>query len=311
MKRLEIRHQVSVALRQAEEPLSAAEIAAQTGLREHELGAVLSALVSDGLVVSGDLVRGRRGPQYFWAAWWAREAERQAAAAGCQLAAAVDALPRVLAINSGAVLAFHDYIIRRYSPPATKRFLVFFQCSVRRPFSKSPSHASMRRAVAVATGHDPARAFELCPAHVVVLASNIGPVPYELEDVYPANVGGGGVKHFGDEHYHRVKPVLAQRMAAYIAAHGSRYERMATFTDGRYADVMAAARSLAGVDFPILPQRQGAQVVRMGTSVPRTYWQKCWIQLCLEIMTWLPQPARRAAEARLEELAVVWRQGTA
>ena len=59
----------------------------------------------------------------------------------------------------------------------------------------------MRRAIGVATGYDPAHDFVRCPVHVVVMASYVGPVPYELQDVYPANVRAGGVKHMGEEEY--------------------------------------------------------------------------------------------------------------
>ena len=50
----------------------------------------------------------------------------------------------------------------------------------------------MRKAIETATGYNPRKHFEKCPVHVVVLASKIGPVLYELENVYPANVKGGG-----------------------------------------------------------------------------------------------------------------------
>ena len=207
----EIRHRLVGALLQADAPLALTELVAAAEVEQAGLHPVLQALVSEGLVVEGELTPGQSGPQYWWAAWWAQEAGRRAAGAERELRHIVDARPQELAIDSEAVLAFNEYVINEYQPPAGKRLLVFFQCSVRRPFSTSPSHASMRRAVAVATGCDPARDFEQCPVHVVVLASHIGPVPYELENVYPANVGGG-VKHFSADHYCRVRPILAARI---------------------------------------------------------------------------------------------------
>lgn len=272
--------------------------------------AALDGLVGEGRVVSGNLVEGQPGPQYCWAANWARESGRRAVRSKRTLEQIVnlarDATEHDLDIEGSHIIAFHDYVVNAYEPPQDKRFLVFFQCAVRRPFSKAPSQASMRRAVSVATGFDPAKDFERCPVHVVVLASNIGPVPYELEDVYPANVGGGGVKHFGDEHYARVRPILARRMADYITAFGDRYTRKASFTDGRYGDVIAEAQRLTGARFPIFPDRNGPKVARLGKSAPRTYWQKHWIQLYLEIVSWLDAPARREAQARLKKLGVVY-----
>jgi hypothetical protein len=209
-------------------------------------------------------------------------------------------------IEGDAATAWHDFIIRRYTPPASKRFLVFFQCCVRRPFYKSSSHGTIHRAVSASTGCDAWKDFSRCPVHVVVLASKIGPVPYELQRIYPAIVRGGGVKHFSPEYYEHVRPVLAQRMADYISTHGHRYERMATFTEGRYGEVMAHAARLAGVEFPIFPVRRGPRILHIDGSPPRTYWQKYWIQLCLEIMNWLDASQRSRAEARLRRQHVVY-----
>jgi hypothetical protein len=205
-----------------------------------------------------------------------------------------------------AAAAWHDFIIHRYRPPARKRFLVFFQCCVRRPFYSSSSHGTIRRAISAATGYDAYQDFDRCTVHVVVLASRVGPVPYELQDVYPANVRGGGVKHFSPEYYEQVRPILAQRMADYITTHGGHYERMATFTEGRYGEVMADAARLARVEFPILPVRGGPAIVHMAGSPPRTYWQRYWIQLCLEIMSWLDADQQARAEARLRRAKVQW-----
>jgi predicted RNA-binding protein len=220
------------------------------------------------------------------------------------LAAAGRVPDRKLWTDSPPSVAFHRFIIERYRPPKEKRFLVFFQCSVRRPFSKSPSHGSMRRAVATATGFWPAKDFASCPVHVVVLASKLGPVPYELEDVYPANVRGGGVKHFSPEAYAEALPVLAGRMAEYIRAHRDHYRRMASFTQGRYAEVTREAARLARVRLKIFPDEKGPVVQRMGRSLPRTYWAKYWIQLDLEIVGWLDPAGRERAAARLRKLKV-------
>jgi hypothetical protein len=220
---------------------------------------------------------------------------------------------RALDVDSEPARAFYEYVINEYQPPADKRFLVFLQCSVRRPFSTSPSHASMRRAIRTATGYDPRKDFESCPVHVVVLASKIGPVPYELEDVYPANVRGGGVKHFDRRVYERVKPVLVERLAQYVITHGGNYEHIATFTEGRYAEVMQGTRDVVvercagGVDFPILPRLGGPRIVRMGESRPHQYWARYWIQLYLEIVSWLGVEQRAQAEDRLRRLEVEYR----
>ena len=298
-------------LLQANGPFGLDEVAARCEMAEEQVAAVLAELVAAGQVVEGRLLPDGPAKQYRWAARWTAEAGRRAAASREELVEAVpsfEVLPEhKLGIDSAPVAAFHEYVTRRYIPPAGKQYLVVLQCSVRRPFSKSPSHGSMKRAIRLAVGADPAKDFEACPVHVVVLASRIGPVPYELEDVYPANVGGGGVKHFRDEHYGRVRPILAARMAEYIAAHGKCYQRIATFTDGRYGEVMRDARDLAGLDFPVFPIPDGPRVLAVGKSTPRTYWQKYWIQLYLEIVRWLGRPQQARAAERLKKLKVVYR----
>jgi hypothetical protein len=236
------------------------------------------------------------------------------------LRAALEAVARIpnyeLDVESEPSIAFCDYVLHEYQPPRDKRFLVFFQCSVRRPFSTAPSHAAMRRAIRMATGYDPSPrvAFESCPVHVVVLASKIGPVPYELEDLYPANVRGGGVKQFDWRRYERVKPILAERMAQYALAFQEHYERITTFTEGRYAEVMEAAREIAieqggnSLRFSILPKIDGTRIVRIGKSTPHQYWARYWIQLYLEIVNWLEPQQQQQAEARLAKLKVETRE---
>jgi len=308
MKANEARHRVIAVLLQAGEPLTLGELVARCGLGRGAVARALEGLVDEALVASGNLAGGGRARQYRWAARWRERARSAAADSRRAVERAVGAAgavpPKSLDVDSPPAEAFHRFIIDVYAPPPEKRFCVFLQCSVRRPFSSSPSHAAMRRGIAVATGFDPRTERQRCCVHVVVLASRIGPVPYELEETYPANVGGGGVKHFRPEHYARVRGVLARRMAEYIAAHAGRYEHMATFTHGRYGEVMADAARIAGVELPVFPRPGGARIARMGKSRPRTYWAKCWIQLYQEITGWLTPAQRRQAAARLEALDV-------
>ncbi|MFC1712363.1 DUF5591 domain-containing protein [Candidatus Poribacteria bacterium] len=313
MEPTEVRYRLISALLQADGPLTFAELLDQCGIVEKKVTPVLKDLVNKSLVVEGGLIPDKPAPQYCWGARWTKEAERRAITSQQELRKAVKTTQvvqeRSLDIDSESVLTFYNHIINGYTPPEDKRFLVFLQCSVRRPFSSSPSHASMRRAISVATGYDPRKNFDKCPVHVVVLASKIGPVPYELEDVYPANVRGGGVKHLDKKPYARVKPILAERMAQYILTHGGNYEQFATFTESRYAEVMEEAREMAGVYFPIFPILDGAQILRRGNSFPRTYWEKYWIQLYLEIVDWLDPDMQAQAEARLKKLDLRYHEG--
>ena len=195
---------------------------------------------------------------------------------------------------SQPVLDFYRHIITDYLPPPDKDMLVFFQCSVSRPYSSSPSHASMRKAIRLATGKDPRADFDDCRCHVVVLSSIIGPVPYELETVYPADERGGGVKHMSPQDYDSAMPVLAERMAAYLRKWHSRYRVITTFTHGRYGEVMQQAKRLAGLDFAVLPDLR-----RAGLTTGRTYWGKYWIQLFFELLAGMTEAERAEAMDRL------------
>jgi predicted RNA-binding protein len=140
----------------------------------------------------------------------------------------------------------------------------------------------------------------------VVLASYVGPVPYELEDVYPANVRANGVKQMGPAQYERARPLLAARLAAYLEAHAAAYRGAVAFAEGRYGEVVGDAAARAGADVVLLPRAGGAAVKRLGRSTPRKYWEKYWIQLFLQIRDWLPPAAQRAADQRLLDLDVEW-----
>ena len=314
MKESELRYEIISSLLQADSPLGLSELAARHGSTERDMLPILRGLVNENLVVEGRLLPDTTNPQYFWRTRWASELRRHVTNMKQKLLSAVDPTgirdKQSVDINSKPVQAFNDFIINEYEPPRDKRLLVFLQCSVRRPFSSSPSHASMRRAVSVATGFDPSIDFEDCPVHVVVLASKVGPVPYELEDVYPANVRAGGVKHFGNAYYAHVKPILAGRIAEYVTAHGENYDQITTFTEGRYGEVMEAAKRIASVDFRVLPARYGPEIKRIGRSIPIRYWEKYWIQLYLEIVSWLNPVQQERAGTRLKALDVEYRNVT-
>ncbi|MHC4984729.1 MAG: DUF5591 domain-containing protein [Planctomycetota bacterium] len=287
MTSAEAHYRVAAGLLRSDRPLTLAEVVEETGVRRAACLSALDDLEEAGDIRSGELVKGEPGPQYAWGELPKDDTSRR--------------VPPGL--NSELVRRFNDFVVNGYKPPAGKKHLVFFQCSVRRPFSTSPSQASMRRAVAMATGYDPAprNDFDKCPVHVVVLGSLIGPVPYDLEEVYPATVSFGGVGHFSDSDYAIVRPILAERMAAYIKKNKRRYATYATFTSGRYGEVMAAAAEIAGVEMAIFPDPFGPKVIRMGDSRPRAYWQKYWIQLCLHLAEQLGPTAKRITRRRLAD----------
>jgi hypothetical protein len=320
MDRNELRYRIISTLLQADGPLARSELAQAccadwSVLDETTFAAMLQELIDSAQVIEGALLPGCDPPHYAWRTRWESKAEGRASDVQQDLLYALNAAEHVAAgqldVDSPPAVAFCRYVLsQEYTPPQNKRYLVFLQCSVRRPFSTAPSHAPMRRAIRTATGYDP-RKDAACPVHVVVLASKIGPVPYELEDLYPANVRGGGVKHFDRSTYARVKPILAERMAQYMLAYGRHYQGITSFTQGRYAEVLAQARDIAlrqaGPDFSILPQSDGPIVTRMKQSKPHQYWARYWIQLYLEIVRWLDHEQKTRAAQRLQALDVEYR----
>jgi hypothetical protein len=312
----ELLYRVTAALLQAGQPLSLDSLAASCGASPSELLPVLQMLLDERLIVAAGRPSAIATPLYCWHTRWKELSRRRLRDTRLAAIEAVGAVSRVpdaqLDVSGPPSRAFCRYLTEDYRPPQGKRYLVFLQCSVRRPFSSSPSHASMRRAIRLATGADPRHDTTACPVHVVVLASKIGPVPYELEDLYPANVRSGGVKHMAQEEYDRVKPVLARRLADYMVAHAAHYDRCAAFTEGRYGEVMRAAREVAAqaaasaAELHIFPREDGPKVIRMGGSVPRTYWARYWIQLYLEVVSWLPPREQARAGRRLERRGVVY-----
>ena len=197
--------------------------------------------------------------------------------------------------TSKPVLDFYNYVITKYIPPPDKDMLVFLQCSVSRPYSKSPSHGSMRKGIRIATGKDPKDDFDDCRCHVVVMSSVIGPVPYEMEDVYPADERGGGVKHMSPEDYRFAKPILAERMGAYIRRWHDRYKVITTFTHDRYGSVMESARKIADVDFPVFPDTRGIR-----TAGGNQYWTKFWVQVFLELLKGMTEEEQAEAWERFK-----------
>jgi len=329
----EIRYRVTAALIQADAPLPLSALVEAAAAPEAEVVFVLEQLEA-ALQVTSAVLSASPERLYCWAVVEEARLRRDASAARGAAARAVDrdVEPREPAPDAGATATsraiaagltgppsparpdlhgeparrFCAYVVEKYQPPRGKDLLAVLQCSVRRPFSSSPSHASMRRAISAATGFDPARDFERCPVHAVVLASYVGPVPYELETVYPANVRADGVKRMGPAEYDRARPLLVERLAAYLEAHGQQYRGAAAFAESRYGEIVAAAAERSGCEVVLLPRPEGPVLRRLGQSTPRKYWEKYWIQLFLQIRDWLEPDQQAAADQRLTALDAEW-----
>ena len=169
----ELRYGAIATLLQADEPLTLSELEAACRAVDGSsdtslLQAVLKDLVDASQVIEGDLLPGQAALQYAWRARWESRARERASDLQQDLRAALEITERVppeeLNVESRPATAFYSYVVSaEYTPPANKRFLVFLQCSVRRPFSTAPSHAPLRRAIRTATGYDPRADFRKAP----------------------------------------------------------------------------------------------------------------------------------------------------
>ena len=113
-----------------------------------------------------------------------------------------------LRLHDEPVAILQEYLATQYIPPPHARFLAVYQCSGRRPFSSSPSHGSINHAIVAATGYHPKRQAASCPVHVVVLAAKCGPIPYDLEGVYPACIRAEGLGRLDPDEYADVRGTL-------------------------------------------------------------------------------------------------------
>ena len=281
----EARFRLATVLLSSPNPLTLRELASSA-----ELTGIFAREAAERLVESGQavLLESQAGePRYRWAT----ELD-----AGSR--------QRLPALNSTVVHHFMDYVLHDYTPPQQARVLAIFQCCVGRPFYRTQSHAFMRHAVAAATGLDPYHEATTCPVHVVVLASWIGPVPYELQNVYPVTVSAGGVKQMSDTTYASARPILVDRMSAYIMRHASHYRHILTFTDGRYAQIMHDVARQTGRPIVILPDPRGPRVLRYKGGAPRTYWQRSWVQLALGIARLQGTRCQADTLRRLREMRV-------
>ena len=306
----ETQYKVVAALLQAGAPLRAEDLADQCGLTTVDVLPVLAALVEAGKVVPVFALQDPDTPLYRWSAIVTEGIKRSSSHSKRHLlermAPADPSAAKPPSINGKAARLFNQYLAEEYRPPDGKRMVVFAQDASGRPFSSTPLHRCLRAAIATATGCDPVTDFLRCPVHVVVVAGGLGPVPYDLEGLFPANVPSQSLKQLPDEQYRKVRSSLTRRMAAYLASHSGSYDRLVAFAEGRCADMIVSAAQSQSPPLPLklLPRPDGPRVARVGTSVPQGQWEVYWIQLYLEIVDWLGPAVAAEASARLKQRLV-------
>ena len=180
---------IVTALLLARGPMTVAQLSAGVGCEASLVEETVEELRADDLVVIDD-------GGICWRAYTLTSREDLAAAS-------YDLRP-----HDEPVAILQEYLATQYIPPPHARFLAVYQCSGRRPFSSSPSHGSINHAIVAATGYHPKRQAASCPVHVVVLAAKCGPIPYDLEGVYPACIRAEGLGRLDPDEYADVRGTL-------------------------------------------------------------------------------------------------------
>lgn len=133
------------------------------------------------------------------------------------------------ALTRPGVRRFARRVAERFAPSRTD-VTVLLPCSARKPYSRSRTHQAFIQAI----DHR---------AQEVIVTSPLGPVPRELEAVYPAAHYDVPVTGHWDR---EEQAILAADLARYLEVHGGR--RVIAHLDGGARDVAVSAAESAGIE---------------------------------------------------------------
>ncbi len=123
------------------------------------------------------------------------------------------------------VVRWHRRIKERYTPPQAVKLTAVLPCSARKPYSKSKSHMLFQKHIRNGAKE------KIALVHELILTSPLGPVPRELESVYPAahyDVPVTG--HWSSEE----KEIAVELLSDYMKKAGT---KMLAHVDGAYRDI--------------------------------------------------------------------------
>jgi archaeosine synthase len=138
------------------------------------------------------------------------------------------AAPATDSLMRAEIRRFAERVIHRYHPPRTD-VAVLLPCSARKPYSLSRSHHLLRGAIC-GRGHE------------VILTSPLGPVPRDLELVYPAAHYDIPVTGYWDR---EERGVIGGLLAEYLTSHG--YQRVIAHLDGGAGEVAEEVAATTGI----------------------------------------------------------------
>ncbi|HDR72693.1 MAG TPA: tRNA-ribosyltransferase [Methanoculleus sp.] len=140
--------------------------------------------------------------------------------------------------------AAHRFIIRQYVPPA-RDICIFLPCSMKKPYSQSPSHITFRGIISAVLPDD--------RYHVVVFGT-CGVVPGELERMYPYSHYRFMLGRCGSERVRRdFLAIETGRLEAYLEKTAGTYKRRVAYCLGAFREAMRQASDRTGIEVVLCP----------------------------------------------------------
>jgi len=140
--------------------------------------------------------------------------------------------------------AAHRFIIKQYMPP-TREICIFLPCSMKKPYSASPSHIVFQEIIRTALPE------ERC--HTVVFGT-CGVVPGELERMYPYAHYRYMLGKCSSERVRRdFLAIETGRLEAYLGKTRTTYQRRVAYCLGSFREAMQEASDRTGIEVVLCP----------------------------------------------------------
>ncbi len=179
-------------------------------------------------------------------------------------------------VNKKEVQDYYKSILNDFKPNK-KKILLFVQCSKIKPYSNSPSHKYIRKAIKELTGYDPSEFPEKNPIQIIVISSLIGPVPYERETDYIPSHYNFSVNKITKDQYHVIEPILINRISKFLIKIKDNYENIIFFVKNNYRTICEKVREETKGDFIIIPGKD-LHMIREG-----------WVELKYVLLNFLKE----------------------
>jgi len=150
---------------------------------------------------------------------------------------------------------YFESILRNFIP-IQKKILLFVQCSKIKPYSNSPSHKYIRKAITELTGFDPYDFPEKNPIQIIVISSLIGPVPYENESDYIPSHYNLSVNKLSKVQFKEIEPILIERISNFLSKISDNYDEIIFFVKNNYRIICEKVKKNTNINFMILPSSE-------------------------------------------------------